>query len=213
MPLRQLARAGFIEYDRVIFFSDAVFAIAITLLAINLHGSAGSTVSAHEIRLAVPRIAGFAISFVVIAFFWFAHHRIFRYIVAIDTPLIALNFAFLAMIAFLPYPTDLLSVSNTTASVIFYATCCGLAGLAQAAFWLYATRPPAGLTSPAAEPMRIPLLVRMLRVPTVFALSIPIAIVAPNVAPFIWLLIWVSGTLLRRFQPLPGGPEDGQPAN
>ncbi|HYK30381.1 MAG TPA: TMEM175 family protein [Streptosporangiaceae bacterium] len=207
-PWRKLARAGFIEYDRVIFLSDAVFAIAITLLAINLHGSAGSTVSAHEIRQAVPRIAGFAISFVVIAFFWFAHHRVFRYVAAIDPPLIALNFAFLAMIAFLPYPTDLLSVSNTTASVIFYATCCALAGLAQAAFWLYATRSPADLTTPAAGPVRIPILVRMLRVPVVFALSIPIAIVAPNFAPFIWLLIWISGTLLRRFQPLPAEPED-----
>jgi len=209
-PWRKLARAGFIEYDRVIFLSDAVFAIAITLLAINLHGSAGSTVSAHEIRQAVPRIAGFAISFVVIAFFWFAHHRVFRYVAAIDPPLIALNFAFLAMIAFLPYPTDLLSSSSTTrASVIFYATCCALAGLAEAAFWLYATRSPAGLASPAAGPVRTHILVRLLRVPAVFTLSIPIAIVAPQIAPFIWLLIWISGTVLNRFRPLPAMPEDG----
>ena len=208
-PRRLLARAGFIEYDRVIFLSDAVFAIAITLLAINLHGSAGGTVTAHVISLAIPRITGFAISFVVIAFFWFAHHRIFRYVTALDPPLIALNFAFLAMIAFLPYPTDLLSASTTTrASVIFYATCCALAGLAEAAFWVYATRSPACLTSPAAQPIRIPILVRLLRVPAVFVLSIPIAIVAPHIAPFSWLLIWVIGTLLRRFRPLPAEPED-----
>lgn len=206
---RQLARAGFIEYDRVIFFSDAVFAIAITLLAINLHGPGGGNVSAHEISLAIPRITGFAISFVVIAFFWLAHHGIFRYVVALDRPLIALNFAFLAMIAFLPYPTDLLSASTTTASVIFYATCCALAGLAEAAFWLYATRSPAGLTTPAAGPVRTRILVRMLRVPAVFALSIPIAIAAPNIAPFIWLLIWISGTVLNRFRPPPGEPDDG----
>lgn len=207
--LRQIVRTGFIEYDRVIFFSDAVFAIAITLLAINLHGPAGGKVSGHEISLAIPRIVGFAISFVVIAFFWLSHHGIFRYVVALDRPLIALNFAFLAMIAFLPYPTDLLSTSTTTASVIFYATCCALAGLAEAAFWLYATRSPAALTSPAAAPVRTYTLVRMLRVPGVFVLSIPIAIAAPQIAPFIWLLIWISGTVLNRFRPLPGEPEDG----
>ena len=206
--LHYLTRAGFIEYDRVVFFSDAVFAIAITLLAINLHGSAGGTVSPHEISTAVPRMVGFAISFVVIAFFWLAHHGVFRYVVALDRPLIALNFAFLALIAFLPYPTDLLSASTTTASVIFYATCCALAGLAEAAFWLYATRPSAGLASPAAGPVRTLILVRMLRVPGVFAVSIPIAIAAPQIAPFIWLLIWISGTVLNRLRPLPSGPED-----
>jgi uncharacterized membrane protein len=209
-PWRQLARAGFIEYDRVIFFSDAVFAIAITLLAINLHRSAGGEVSAHEISQAIPRIVGFVISFVVIAFFWLAHHGIFRYVVALDRTLIAMNLAFLAMIAFLPYPTDLLSSSTTTTtpSVVFYATCCALAGLAEAGFWLYATRSSAGLASPAAGPVRIPILVRLLRVPAVFVLSIPIAFAAPQIAPFIWLLIWISGTLLRRFRPLPGGPDD-----
>lgn len=206
--LGRLARAGFIEYDRVVFFSDAVFAIAITLLAINLHGPAGDKVSGHAISLAIPRIVGFAVSFTVIAFFWLAHHGIFRYVVALDRPLIALNLAFLAMIAFLPYPTDLLSASTTTASVIFYATCCALAGLAQAAFWLYATRSPNGLASPAAEPVRTRLLLRMLRVPAIFVLSIPIAITAPQIAPFTWLLIWVAGRLLNRFLPLPARPEN-----
>jgi uncharacterized membrane protein len=206
--LPKLTRAGFIEYDRVIFFSDAVFAIAITLLAINLRGPAGVQASAHEINLAIPRIVGFAISFVVIAFFWLSHHTIFRYVVALDRPLIALNFAFLAVIAFLPYPTDLLSASTTRASVIFYAICCALAGLAEAGFWLYATRSPVGLASPAARPVRNYILVRILRVPGVFMLSIPIAVAEPRIAPFIWLLIWISGTMLNRFRPLPVGSED-----
>ena len=129
-------------------------------------------------------------------------------------PLIALNFAFLVMIAFLPYPTDLLSSSTTTASVIFYATCCALAGLAEAAFCLYATRSAAGLTSPAAGQVRTDILIRMLRVPGVFVLSIPVAIFAPKIAPFVWLLIWISGRLLSRFRPLPiESDEGGAPSN
>jgi len=65
--LHPVVRAGFIEYDRVIFFSDAVFAIAITLLAVNLHvPRAGNVGSAHELHEAIPSISGFAISFLVV---------------------------------------------------------------------------------------------------------------------------------------------------
>jgi uncharacterized membrane protein len=207
-------RAGFIEYDRVVFFSDAVFAIAITLLAINLYMPRRSLVgTAHGLYLAIPSIAGFAISFVVIAFFWIAHHGIFRFVVALDRPLIAINLAFLGMIAFLPYPTELLSRSHATAAVIFYAVCCALAGLAEAGFWLYATRSSSGLVSPAAEPLRNQYLLRILRVPTVFLLSIPVAIFYPKQAPFIWLLVWVSGLLINRFWPQRDTPEEvGQEA-
>ena len=198
--LHPVVRAGFLEYDRVIFFSDAVFAIAITLLAVNLRVPKGANVgSAHELHQAIPAISGFAISFLVIAFFWFGHHGVFRFVVALDRRLIALNLAFLGVIAFLPYPTDVLSASSTSAAVIFYAACCALAGLLQAAIWLYATRPAAELTSQDAVPVRTLFLLRMLRVPVVFLASIPVAIAAPKYAPFIWLLIWISGSLINRF--------------
>lgn len=198
--LHPVVRAGFIEYDRVIFFSDAVFAIAITLLAVNLHvPRTGNVGSAHELHEAIPAIFGFAISFLVIAFFWIGHHAVFRFLVALDRRIIAMNLAFLGVIAFLPYPTNLLSASSSPAAVIFYAACCALAGLIQAAIWLYATRPSSGLTSGEAPPARIFFLLRMLRVPVVFLASIPVAIAAPRYAPFIWLLIWVTGSLINRF--------------
>ena len=203
-------RSGFIEYDRVIFFSDAVFAIAITLLAVNLRvPRVGNIGSAHELRQAVPGIFGFAISFAVIAFFWVGHHAIFRYITAIDRPLIGLNLVFLGTIAFLPYPTDLLSASSSAQppAVIFYAACCALAGLAEAAVWLYATHAPVSLTDPSAEPVRTFYLLRMLRVPAVFIVSIPVAVVAPKDAPYMWLLIWISGAALNHFWKPPASPE------
>lgn len=200
-----LARSGFIDYDRIIFFSDAVFAIAITLLAVNLRvPSTGNIGSAHELSKAIPGIFGFAISFMVIAFFWIGHHATFKYITAVDRPLIALNLVLLGTIAFLPYPTDVLSASSAqSAAVIFYAACCALAGLAQAAVWVYATRSPAKLTDPSAEPLRTLYLLRILRIPAAFMLSIPVAVVAPKIAPYIWLLIWISGAVLNRFWRLP----------
>jgi hypothetical protein len=69
-----LARAGHLEYDRVLFFSDAIFAIAITLLALDLRVPIGRSFQAgHELRQAVPGIESFTISFVVIGLFWLGH--------------------------------------------------------------------------------------------------------------------------------------------
>lgn len=205
-------RSGLIEYDRIIFFSDAVFAIAITLLAVNLRvPNTGAFHAAHELHKAIPGIFSFVVSFAVIAFFWIGHHGIFRYITAFDRPLIALNLVFLGTIAFLPFPTDLLSASSAqSAAVIFYAACCTLAGLGEAAIWLYATRAPAGLTDPSAESVRTFYLLRILRVPAVFVASIPVAVVAPQDAPYMWLLIWISGVALNHFwkPPIPREPVD-----
>ena len=113
-----VAREGHLEFDRILFFTDAVFAIAITLLIVDLpvqvERAHGTLNSADQLRKALPGIYGFAISFAVIALFWLAHHSTFRYIKAIDRPLMLLNLLFLGVIAFLPFPTELLSASSSS---------------------------------------------------------------------------------------------------
>jgi uncharacterized membrane protein len=197
-----LVRSGFLEYDRVVFFSDAVFAIAITLLAVNLR--VPDTAKHHAGRAlsdAIPSITGFAISFVVIAFFWVGHHQIFRYITALDRRLIALNLLFLGSIAFLPYPTDLLSVAaHSRAATIFYAACGAFAGLVEAVMWIYATTQP-NLTTPNIGKVRTFFFLRIMRVPVIFLLSIPIAILSPTWAMYFWILIWLSALAINRFAP------------
>jgi len=196
-----LARSGFLEYDRVLFFSDAVFAIAITLLAFDLpksglHHAAGSLFS-------------FGVGFAVIGLFWLGHHAIFRYITALDRRLIMINLLFLGFIALLPYPTRLLSrpVGTPAAPVVFYAACSAAAGLAQGVIWLYATRAGSGLADPSAARVRRHFALRIARVPAVFLISIPIAFVTPENTPFIWILIIVGGFVINRFSPQPDEPE------
>ena len=70
------------DLDRLIFFSDGVFAIAITLLALDLRLPPSDTVTTStELTRAIlrtaPRFVSFFISFQVIGVFWLAHHRIF----------------------------------------------------------------------------------------------------------------------------------------
>jgi uncharacterized membrane protein len=206
---RPLARAEETEYDRVLFFSDAVFAIAITLLIVDLQvPDVPNLESGDELREALPKIGGFALSFAVIGLFWLAHHGLFGYIKGLDRPLVLLNLLFLGCIAFLPYPTSLLSAAgDQVPATIFYALSIAGAGLVEAAVWLYAIR-IRELALPGVPPaVHRRVLLRILTTPAVFLLSIPVAIAQPVLAQLLWLLVLV-GALVRRHL----GPADAEPA-
>jgi uncharacterized membrane protein len=198
--LNPLSVAGHLEYDRVLFFSDAVFAIAITLLVVDIRVPEVVLNAGNQLYESRDKILSFVISFLVIGLFWMGHHRLFRYITALDRPVIFLNLLFLGAIAFLPYPTALLFAGNThePAAPVFYAACVAVAGVVELAIWLYATH------SKALVPASVPLAVRryelaqLLPTPVVFLLSIPVAFIAPGVAPFTWILLVPIGRILPR---------------
>jgi len=209
--LNPLSVAGNLEYDRVLFFSDAVFAIAITLLVVDIRvpditGLVNASKALHDARY---KILGFVISFLVIGLFWMGHHRLFRYITALDRRLIFLNLLFLGTIAFLPYPTALLFVSSTSqvAATVFYAACVAGAGLAELAVWVYAIRAKGLVPASIPPAFRRYELAQLLPTPVVFGLSIPVAFVAPGVAPFTWILLVPIGRVLPRIMraKLPSG--------
>ena len=201
--LRLRSTAGNLDYDRVLFFSDAVFAIAITLLAVDIRvpGLPPSQIDSGQVlRAAGPKIFGFAISFVVIGLFWISHHTMFRYITALDRMIIRLNLVFLGLVAFLPYPTALLSASSThqTPATVFYASIVAVAALLELVIWIYAIRGD-GLVSEDVSPLlRRYFAARLLNIPVVFGLSIPVAFVAPQAAPYVWIGALVIGFVLRR---------------
>ena len=215
MPrLSLLARSGHLEYDRVLFFSDAIFAIAITLLVVDIRvpGIAGS---AAELRAARSNIFSFGISFVVIGLFWMGHHSIFRYITTLDRPVIAINLVFLGFVAFLPYPTSLLGSENgpDRVATIFYSVCISCAGLAELAVWLYASYARDLLVPGTSPAVRRYMALRVARIPVVFLLSIPVALVSALVASYFWILIAVLGLALDRFaRPAQEQEEEGETA-
>ncbi|HUZ26014.1 MAG TPA: TMEM175 family protein [Streptosporangiaceae bacterium] len=206
-PAGLLARSGHLEYDRILFFSDAVFAIAITLLIVELPTPIENALNRHLAiqsgsllrDAAATSILGFGISFGVIGLFWVGHHGLFRYVKVIDRPLMLLNLLFIGTIAFLPYPTDLLSsVSNQAPAVVFYAACAGAAGLLETIMWLYATRARAGLVENVSPDTRRLILLRTGRTPVIFAISIVIAQFSPRAATYSWLAIVVVGVAASR---------------
>jgi uncharacterized membrane protein len=198
--LSPLSVAGNLEYDRVLFFSDAVFAIAITLLVVDIRVPTVVVNAAHELSKAQDRILSFVISFLVIGLFWMGHHRLFRLITALNRPLIFLNLLFLGSIAFLPYPTALIFAGSThePAAPVFYASCVAVAGLLELAVWLYATHTKGLVPASVSPAFRRYETAQLLPTPVVFGLSIPVAFIAPGVAPFTWILLVPIGRLLPR---------------
>jgi uncharacterized membrane protein len=108
---QELASRG---VERLIFFSDAVVAIAITLLAIDLPVPAGHTLSAfwHSVQNYEDRYLAFLVSFGAIAAAWGDHHDAFRYTRRMDRRLRTLNMAWLLMIVVTPFATRLLTVGS-----------------------------------------------------------------------------------------------------
>src|ERR1044071_294270 len=135
------------------------------------------------------------------------HHGLFRHIKGLDRRLVLLNLLFLGTIAFVPYPTALLSAAgDQVPATVFYAASLAAVGLAEAAVWLHAIR-IRELALPGVSPaVRRWVLLRILRTPVVFLLSIPVALVWPNLAKWLWLLIFVGGLVLRRFEPAEDEP-------
>jgi uncharacterized membrane protein len=105
------AEIEFIAAERVIFFSDAVVAIAITLLALGLplpHGSTNSSVL-HSMNGDEGAYLAFVIGFAVIGTHWRVHHRMFMYVARLDRRLISVNMVWLFMIVLMPFATRVLS--------------------------------------------------------------------------------------------------------
>ncbi len=119
--------------DRLTFFSDAVVAIAITLLAIDLPVPTGATVSQFwsSVRHNGGHYAAFAISFVAIAAAWSHHHDIFRYAQSMDARLRTLNTGWLLAIILNPFATKLLT-SQGHESLDVHALRFGFYSLVQA---------------------------------------------------------------------------------
>jgi uncharacterized membrane protein len=91
-------------------FSDGVFAIAITLLVLEIGVPAGSEEDLlHALVAEWPAYLGYVVSFATIGAVWFAHSVITEYLDHADSVLIRLNLVLLMVVSFLPFPTRLLA--------------------------------------------------------------------------------------------------------
>lgn len=183
--------------ERAAFFSDAVFAISLTLLAVEIKVPevAGSDLSG-ALAQQVPQFLAYALSFAVIGAYWMAHHRLFALLRRFDANLLRLNLLALLFVALIGYATGVLvRYGDEAAGVIVYAVAVTAIGAAQSALWVHAWR--AGLmTDELDRDLYDYLRYRSLVVPLVFLLSIPVALLDADAAKYCWLVILVVDLLL-----------------
>jgi uncharacterized membrane protein len=132
------------ELERLLYFSDAVFAIAITLLALELkvpaHEAALNELEFRRALLAMlPTVIGFISSFILIGQTWIEHHRIGKLLMGVNRGILWRNLSLLFFVAIMPFTTALVSeyfASPTAISV--YAVCFSCLGLCKVGLWRYA---------------------------------------------------------------------------
>ena len=192
--------------ERLVLFSDAVFAIAITLLVIEIHPphlERGASTSEHLGALArlSPNFVGFAISFIVIGFFWSGHHRAFTLASRYHVGVVIWNLALLGAIAFVPFVTAFMSANyDMRVPALFYWGWIVLTALLNLKVNSIATGPRMvgeGVTEAAAA---VPRRSRAVLLGAVAALLI--AVFVPLAAPAgmatIPLWIWLQARMARR---------------
>lgn len=187
--------------SRLEAFSDGVIAIAITLSVLSIdfpHGLPRSRVATAIYHL-IPDVLTYLLSFAVIGLFWMSHHFALDRIERVDRRLILLNLAFLAAISLMPLVTGLLNEYGNSPAVMTYATVMTLASVSVLTMWLHAGR--AGLVfdwvAPAERRERT---ARLATITAVFAASVPLAIVSPSGAQYLWLLILLRPGIVRLFR-------------
>jgi uncharacterized membrane protein len=185
-----------LELDRLVNFSDAVFAIAATLLVLtiqfpqHLHGPGLDSKALREYRDALPQVLAYALSFFVIGRSWLAHHRMFKVIRRIDSRFIALNLLLLGLVALLPFPTEVFGdYPSSRPALVVYAASVSATGLASAALWWYASAGNRLIDAATPRDWIVHSRLRGLSIPAVFLVSIPISFISVDAAQISWALL------------------------
>lgn len=145
--------AGSMSFSRFEAFSDGVFAIAITLLIVEVEVpdlSRATSSQAVELLLHVwPHLLSYVTSFFVIGVIWLNHHALFHLLKRVDRLTLTLNILLLMCVAFVPYPTALLGhYGHLQPVVIFYGGALTILGVVWNILWFRVVR--YYLTAPAA---------------------------------------------------------------
>jgi uncharacterized membrane protein len=188
--------------ERLVFFTDAVVAIALTLLILPLTDLVPELVSEHKPAVEAvtdnwSKIISFVLSFLVIGRFWSVHHRIFEHVRAYSTALVRVNFLWLLTIALLPFPTELIGAYQSERfTVVFYLGTLLVSSLCHTAMVLIVRHDPQ--VRGDAEPVPDETLWNFVVSSAVFALAVVVGFIKPGFGYFVLLLLAFPSALVRR---------------
>lgn len=126
-------------FDRLIMLSDGVFAIAMTLLALEVRPPGGwDGTLADLLGKSWRSLFGYGLSFFIVGTFWFANRSIMARVRKVDGRFTALTLLFLCLICLTPFATALMAHYGPTRSTKVYSLLVGATGAVQSLLWSYA---------------------------------------------------------------------------
>lgn len=186
------------QLERLILFSDAVFAIAITLMVIEIkvpevhEGIVTDQTLLHKLAELIPKFIGFLISFLLIGQYWIVHHRMFGFVINFTDRLIWLNIFFLLAVALMPFSTAFYSeyvMTNTMTPVIFYTCNIAMLGIINFLLWRYISNPKRNLSENLSPTMAKFFSKRALIAPVIFIVFSFVYLYNPTIA------FWIPPTI------------------
>jgi uncharacterized membrane protein len=181
--------------NRIEALADGIFAVAMTLLVLDIKSPINlafdTTAGLIEYLASLEHsFAMYAISFVVLAIFWIVHHILFHYVRHVDRRLLWINMAFLLLVTFVPFSTDLLGDhGHLPLPVIVYGlNLIALGGLIALQLHYLARHPP--LAAPDFTPATAAHMYREVRLYALIPLaSMAMSLYSPRVGMYLYLLL------------------------
>lgn len=192
-----------IKIEHVISFSDAVFAFAITLMALtidipDLPPNLSQSELLQRLDDSYPQLEDYIISFAVIAIFWISYHQVFNHIKGSHISMVYLNLLFLLFITLLSLTTSFVTnYASYQIPYIIYCTVVIMTSSLLVLIWWYATK-EYRLVDKGMHPLFIKgTFFALLAIPIIFSISIVISFIDLDIAQYFWLVIIPMNVLIR----------------
>ena len=192
-----------IKIEHVISFSDAVFAFAITLMALtidipDLPPNLSQSELLQRLDDSYPQLEDYIISFAVIAIFWISYHQVFNHIKGSNISMVYLNLLFLLFITLLSLTTSfVINYASYQIPYIIYCTVVIMTSSLLVLIWWYATK-EYRLVDKGMHPLFIKgTFFALLAIPIIFSISIVISYIDLDIAQYFWLGIIPMNILIR----------------
>lgn len=185
-------------FGRILALSNGVFGISLTLLVLNI--SVSEATQSGELSEALlgltPNFIAFVVTVFVVSIYWKNHHFLFDSFRGIDAPLVGLNFAYLGLVALVPFPNELISsFQHDPWAYVAFGTLLTLLSAVDSAMYWHARR--RGLLRPTVSDRTFYReSVRGAVTVGIFAVSIPLSFVLVSWTPIVWVLLLPIDRLL-----------------
>jgi uncharacterized membrane protein len=191
------------DKSRLEMFVDGVFAIAITILVLELHVPALQNTNIaviHYLAEIIPELFGYVLSFFLLAIFLNSHHRQFRFIEQTNANFWWLNIILLLFITTIPFSTSLLTgFGGIFSAVIFFNLNVFFAGVIIFSMWKYAEKSELIKKDTGPDTIRF-IERRNLAIPLIAFIAILTAFISPGLSNLCYLLLLVIIPTINRFK-------------